>query len=210
MSEFPELRAALADAAVRHYGDGARRLRFPRRAAVAAAAAAAAAALIFVVGDGSRSEDGVAGVPEATLERSRALTRAPAVKLSVRTTPPPQPMAEGDLPRVAAEIKARPPYPPGRVDSFPARRPSDPAGMGAIEFRADLQALLEYRAGCMWADYWLSEPAERSAATAILVDVERWPTVRGRRTSWAEVAGAARRGERAGVERFVLLNCRMM
>ena len=60
--------------------------------------------------------------------------------------------------------------------------------------------LLEFRAGCLWLQFWLSaNAAGRRAATAVLADVPDWPyrRIAGAGSRWPDIAAAAARGDAA-------------
>jgi hypothetical protein len=216
VTEFPALREALAEAAQRRYGRRVRRPRMPvvlvRRAAVVVGAAVVAIAALSVVPRGHDPEP-AARVPAQTLRLSRELTQAPVVLPSGRDDNRVR-VAHSDLPRVAAEIERRTPYPPGISDDFDwAATPSSATAMGSIGFRSDVQALIESRAHCLWLHYWLNANARGAAAAAadaatVFADAPAWPTMRanqgGVREAWAADAAAARRGDVAAVQRATL------
>ena len=100
--------------------------------------------------------------------------------------------------------RARVPYPPGAAESMPWEgTPPGPTDMASISDRATVQFLVEYRAACTWATFWLFALGEANApalasATAVLQDVPHWPTQRAalddrfeRTAGWNAVAPAA-------------------
>jgi hypothetical protein len=159
-------------------------------------------------------------VSEGTLGLSRALVTAPVVPSTGRREPP-DPVPHAALSAVAAGIAAHVPYPPGAGESMDwARLPADPRNMGSVNFRSDVQFLVEYRAACTWAAFWLyalqagNEPA-LVGATAVLGDVPYWPTQRSglldhyeRTVGWPEVARSAGRRDPAYVREYARANCR--
>ena len=201
MSTFPDLEAALEAAAHRHYGRRRRRLSWR---ALAPAVAVAAAAVAILVALPSRTEPPAravepATVPEHTLVLSHALALAPDPERGVRT-----PVAHGELAAVAADLRRDIPYPPGLEDSFDwAKTPPGPSDMASINYREEVQMLVEFRAGCLWLRYWLgADPAGRAAAATVLADVPKWPYRRlaGDGSLWPGIAAAAARGDAAALE----------
>src|SRR5436190_7474623 len=146
MSTFAELEAALEAAAHRHYG---RRVsRVPRCAGLSLAVACAAVVVVLAVTPAA--EDPVAGVgvppvtvPSQTLAMSQALTLAPrAVDARV---------PHASLALVADGLSKLIPYPPGVTDRFDwAATPDDPQNMGSINYRAEVESMIQYRASCLW------------------------------------------------------------
>lgn len=210
MAAFPELEAALDAAARRHYR---RRRRFSWRFAVPAVAVAAgcAAALALAPSPEPVAEPGPArapGVPAETLARSHALTLAPATQRRLRPGID-EPVPHADLPAVAAQLERQTPYPPSGRDTFNwAATPSDPRDMSSINYRNDIQGLVEFRAGCLWLRYWLaSEGAARQAATAVLTDVPEWPSRRGRSGTARKAAERATAGDHAAVAAIAAGDC---
>ena len=62
--------------------------------------------------------------------------------------------------------------------------------------------LLEFRAGCLWLQFWLSaDAAGRQAAATVLADVPNWPyrRIAGNGSRWPEIAEAAARGDAAAL-----------
>src|SRR5262249_9140743 len=120
---------------------------------------------------------------------------APREREAVATAVPPDPVAQSralaagspdesqdvlphdQLPAVAAEFQAETPYPAGRAGHLDwAATPADPHDMSSINYRSEVQFLVEYRAQCLWLQEWL---ATRSAQSlAVLQDVPRWPALR--------------------------------
>jgi hypothetical protein len=205
MSTFPELEAALEAAAYRHYGR--RRRRFAWRALVPAVAVAAAAlALVFALPSRTPPPVQPAQVGEHTLALSHALATAPDPDRDART-----PVAHDALAAVAAELRRAIPYPPGVEDRFAwERTPPGPYDMASINYREEVQMLLEFRAGCLWARYWLQAgPAGRAAAAQVLADVPRWPYRRdgGDGSQWPQLAQAAARDDAAAVEELQRGDC---
>jgi hypothetical protein len=210
VSRLPMLEAQLVAAAAGQRPRARARARGPRRIAIGlvAVAAAAAALLLFVPRrEQAPATPPVEGVPAATLVLSHALTTAPK--------PPRAPhgrVRHEALPAVAAGIEARTPYPPGMRDHFDwAATPADPSAMSSINFRADVQALVEYRAYCLWLKYWLSG-ADMAGAASVIADIPSWPTRRQTDAYELRVQGAiqtaVRTGDAAPVRREVELNCR--
>jgi hypothetical protein len=205
VSRLPQLEAQLVDAAARR-----RRARAPWRGrlAVAVAAAACVAGVLVLLGrdDGARPSHlpaGVPSVPAATLALARALAAAPAPAQGVR-------VAHARLAALASELESRMPYPPGLRDRFDwAATPSDPSAAGAINYRAEVQRMVEYRAYCLWLRYWVSAQGDAGAlraADAVLDLVSRWPTQRGDAHA-AKIAAAARAGDVGAVKWELELNC---
>jgi hypothetical protein len=211
MTTFPELEAALDAAAHRHYR---RRWRLRWRAAVPVLAVAGIAALTLLPRPDAALEGGPArapGVSEATLALSYALTLAPAMPRRVRPNVD-EPVPHAELPAVAAEYERQTPYPPTGRDTFDwAATPADPRDMGAVNYRIEIQGLVEFRAGCLWMRYWLaSEGPARQAATAVLADIPAWPSRRGRPGSSQDVAEQAAAGNVAAVSETVRTDCARM
>lgn len=135
-------------------------------------------------------------------------TREQSVSL-VRQAPSPgdagPPVTYGDqIAAEAARIVATTPYPPGVRETFDFTR----YGQGSTapgEQRGSLQMFIEFRAACMWREYWLSAvqrgqtQAAREAAV-ILRQAVRWPGTRGDR---GEGAARARRVATAAAARDV-------
>jgi hypothetical protein len=152
-------------------------------------------------------------VPAATLALSTALTTAPVPRAGAR-------IAHTDLRAVATEIAARVPYPPGAGESMPWEgTPLSPADMASITDRTTVQFLVEYRAACTWATFWLfalgaaNAPALTSA-TAVLQDIPHWPTQRAaladafeRTAGWNAVASAAAGRDAGPVRKYAASNC---
>jgi hypothetical protein len=206
VSTFPELEAALEAAAQRHYG---RRRRWPAWRVLAPAVAVAAAALALLVALPSRTSPPPAPpaqVSEKALALSHALAQAPDPDRDART-----PVAHADLAAVAAELRRGIPYPPGVEDRFEwERTPPGPYDMASINYREEVQMLLEFRAGCLWARYWLqADAAGRAAAAEVLADVPRWPYRRSSAAGspWPEIAAAAARGDAAAVQELQRGDC---
>jgi hypothetical protein len=202
VTTFPALEAALEEAAHWHYGRRRRPFRSWRLAVPAVAAALAASAAVIALPDepAPRPERPAPNaIPAATLERSRALTRAPDVSWDSTEV-----VTHDELARVAESYELQTPYPPGGRDTFDwAATPSDPLNMASISRRLEVQRLVEFRASCIWQAYWLAveAPAARRAAAAVLADVARWPTWR-RPSSAARaerVAASAARGDGATI-----------
>jgi hypothetical protein len=209
VTAFPELEAALDAAAHRHYR---RRWRLPWRAAAPVLALACVAALTLSLRPDSVIEAGPAqpaGVTPATLALSHALTLAPATR-SLRPGVD-EPVPHAQLPVVAAEYEAQTPYPPTGPDTFDwASLPADPHDMGSINYRADIQGLVEFRASCLWLRYWLATqalPEAQQAATTVLADVPAWPSRRDRPGNATELARQAAAGNVDAVSDGVRTDC---
>jgi hypothetical protein len=129
------------------------------------------------------------------LQRSRALTTAPAVTPSGRQQGPiPPPLSAAELTRYLQRLQGELPYPPGREDTELPRvlhTPRNPEDMTGVSSAADARLVAEYRAWCSWLQAWLQDgnPQIRDAAARILQDVPRWPTYR-RSARSARAAGA--------------------
>lgn len=205
MSRLPQLEAQLVAAAA---GRPRPRDWRPRIAIGLVAAACAAVALLTVAPrrEEAPAGEGVAPVPAQTLERSRALAAAPEPERNLREEIP-----HAGLAGVAATLQARTPYPPGMRDDFDwAATPADPQSMGSINFIADAQSLVEYRAYCLWLRYWVSaqgSPDALGGANAVLADIPSWPTRRASDGYIERVIAAARRGDAAPVRHEIALNC---
>ncbi|MBE2320279.1 hypothetical protein DVA67_030210 [Solirubrobacter sp. CPCC 204708] len=218
MSVFPELESALDAAAHRRYR-GRRRRVWVRWAAAPALAAGAAALVVALVPE--REATGPAApppvtVPAAALARSDALVAAPAAPLNART----ERLEHSELRAAAGEIAARVPYPPGAGESMDWEgTPPGPTDMASINDRGTVQFLVEFRAGCAWATFWLFalEQGNESAlasATAVLQDVPHWPTLRAslqdpyeRTQGWNAVAPAALARDAGPVRAYARANC---
>jgi hypothetical protein len=204
MSTFPQLEEALEAAAHRHYGR--RRRRFAWRPIVPAVAVAAAAAAALLLAPGGAApppqERPAATVPEQTLARSHALTLAPL---------PPQtrtPVAHADLPALAADLERSLPYPPGVEDRFDwAATPPGPYDMSSINYREEVEALLEFRAACLWLRYWLTDASGRAAAATVLAEVPDWPYQRRAGSRWGEIAAAAARADAVALAEYATGQC---
>ncbi len=149
------------------------------------------------------------GVPAATLELSRALTLAPATQPMRPSVDQPVPHAE--LPAVAASYERQTPYPPSGRDTFDwAATPADSHDMASINYRVDIQGLVEFRAACLWMRYWLATGGfaeARQAAATVLADVPAWPSLRARAGGAQEVARQAAAGDAAAVAATVASDC---
>ncbi len=214
MTTFPELEAALDAAAHRHYGPRRHRSWRPLVPAVALALACAVA-LAVLPRSGPSPEAGPAqapGVPAETLALSHALTLAPATQPLRPDVDRPVPHAE--LPAVAAEYERRTPYPPSGRDAFDwAGTSADPHDMEGINYRNDVQGLVEFRAACLWMRYWLAGeglPAQRRAAATVLADVAAWPSQRAQAGPRRELAEKAAAGNAAAVSATVAGACSRM
>ena len=121
-------------------------------------------------------------VGEETLERSRRLAVAPDLSASAGGRD--DPIAHAQLPAVAGAAQAQVPYPPGMRDRFDwAATPADPRDMGSVTALRDVQLMLQYRARCLWARFWLRAHGAGSegvteAATTVLAQSARWPALR--------------------------------
>jgi len=97
--------------------------------------------------------------------------------------------------------------------------PPGPADMASITDRTTVQFLVEYRAACTWATFWLFAFGEADApalasATAVLQDIPHWPTQRAalvdkfeRTAGWNAVAAAAAARDAGPVRRYAASNC---
>lgn len=219
MSLFPQLESALDAAAQRRYPR--RRQRSWARWVAAPAAAVCAAALAVAVAQHDEASAPAAApppltVPAEALAQSQALVAAPTPEWRSNGTRIPH----DQLPLVAAEIAARVPYPPGAGESMDwAGTPANAANMGSISARVDVQFLVEYRAACTWAQFWVfaqqtgNTPA-RTAATAVLQDIPHWPALRGslrdpyeRTVGWSLNARAAAAGDPAPLRQYAQGSC---
>jgi len=220
MSVFPELESALDEAAERHYPR--RRQRSWATWVAVPAGAVCAAALAVALLPGPDAGAPVAAPPPVTvsaetLALSRALVAAPTPDwrdLGDR-------IAHERLPAVAAEIAARVPYAPGAAESMDwPGTPKSRANMSSIGSSVAVQFLVEYRAACTWAAFWLwarqeGNPAASVGATAVLQDIPHWPALRGsladpyeRTVGWPLNAKAAKAGDVAPVRQYAQANCR--
>jgi len=158
-------------------------------------------------------------VPGETLARSKVLVAGAGVLPSGRDDDR-APVPHAQLSAVAAEIATRVPYPPATGESMSwASLPADPQSGGSVNFRSDVQSLVEYRAACTWAAFWLfahqaGDAAALASATAVLQDVPHWPTLRGaldepyeRTVGWPRVARASAAGDVAPVRQYASVNC---
>ena len=206
MSTFPQLEEALEAAARRHYGRRRRRFTW-RRLTPAVAVATAAAAALIALPDGAAPpappERTAAAVPPLTLARSHALTQAPLPRSS-RTR-----VAHADLPAVAAELRRAIPYPPGVRDRFDwAATPEGPYDLASLNYREDVQMLVEFRAACLWLQFWLATDAPgRAAAATVLADVPDLPHQLRSATRWGQIAAAAAREDAAAVAEYEAGQC---
>jgi len=212
VSTFADLEAALDAAAHRHYGR--RGSRVPRFAGVSLAVACVAVAVVLAATPAS--EDPVAGVgvppvtvPASTLAVSHALTLAPR---AANTRVP-----HASLAGVAAEAERAVPYPPGMGDRFDwAATPDDPQNMGSINFRAEVESMVQYRASCLWVRFWVSmydagNAGALAAATTVLADVPSWPALRFDRGDgrewWTTLAAQAAARDPGPLRAEVARNC---
>jgi hypothetical protein len=169
-------------------------------------AAAALTALVVVacaafVSHPARGREAVATPsPPDPVALSHALTAAP--------DPVGSRVGHADLPAVAAGFASQTPYPPGASDDFDwSATPSDPRDMAAIDDRAEVQFLVEYRAQCRWLRSWLATRSD--VALAVLRDVPRWPALRQDADGQLQAdADAAAAGDVAAIQRQVDVNCR--
>ena len=82
--------------------------------------------------------------------------------------------------------------------------------MASINYRNDIQGLVEFRAACLWMRYWLASeglPAQRRAAATVLADVAAWPSQRGQAGARRELAEQAAAGDAAAVSATVARYC---
>lgn len=198
MTLLPQVRSAMVEA----MDQGPRRVRGRRlgRSVLAVASAAALIAIVVSVATVPDREREVPpaqsrqlDVPAATLEQSRALTRAP---LDSGDGAPPVPASE--VVALAAAYGRDTPYPPEDADAF------DWSGVGAME-RWKVHQLVEARAACLWLGFWLDasaagDTAALGAAVGVLRDVSDWPTMRAASTRWGQSADLAAAGDVAAVE----------
>ncbi|MDA0179886.1 hypothetical protein OJ997_06235 [Solirubrobacter phytolaccae] len=221
MTLFPGLEAALDEAAVRRYPR--RRPRSWARWVAAPALAVCAVALVVAVMPEERATHPEAAAPPPpvtvapeTLAQSRALVDAPTPDWRDVDDR----LAHAELPGVAAEIAARVPYAPGARESMDwAGTPKSPTDMSSIGSRVAVQFLVEYRAACTWAAFWLwaqqeGNTAALAGATAVLQDIPHWPALRGsledpyeRTVGWPLNAKAAAAGDVAPVRQYAVANC---
>ena len=218
MSVFPALESALDAAA--HRRQVVPRSRSWGRWVAAPALAVCAAALVVALLPANTVEREVGApeppvtVPAASLARSDALTRAPDLAM------PGEPVEHVQLRAVATEIAARVPHPPGAGESMNwEATPPGPADMATIGRREAVQMLVEYRAACTWATFWLfalasGNEAALASATAVLQDVPLWPSHRASRADafertqgWNAVAPAAAARDAGPVRRYARANC---
>ncbi len=213
MSTFGELEAALDAAAHRHYGRG--RPRVPPLVYAAVALAAAAVVLVLALTPAPESPVAAVGeppavrVPERTLALSHALTLAPRV-VDAR-------VPHASLAAVAGSLERLVPYPPGMVDRFDwAATPDDPTDMSSINFRIDVETLVQYRASCLWLRFWVAmydagNAGALAAATAVLADVPSWPALRFDRGDgrewWTTLAAQAAARDPGPLRAEVARNC---
>jgi hypothetical protein len=212
MSTFEELEAALEAAAQRHYGR--RRSRVPRFAG--SSLAVACVAVVVVLAATPAPEDPVAGVgvppvtvPASTLAVSHALTLAPRAT-DVR-------VPHASLAAVAREVSRAVPYPPGMADTFDwAATPDDPQNMSSINYRVEVESLIQYRASCLWVRFWVSmydagNAGALAAATRVLADVPSWPALRFDRGDgrewWTTLAAQAAARDPGPLRAEVARNC---
>jgi hypothetical protein len=158
-------------------------------------------------------------VPGETLARSKVLVAGAGVLPAGREDDRER-VPHAELPAVAAEIATRVPYPPETFESMNwASLPADPLAGGSVNFRSDVQFLVEYRAACTWAAFWLfahqaGAAAALESATAVLQDIPHWPTLRGaldepyeRTVGWPRLARASAAGEVTPVRQYASVNC---
>jgi hypothetical protein len=189
VTTLPALEAALDEAAHRYYGKQPRRSRW-RLVVIPAATVAASAAVLLALP--SRTQGPAQApppeppVPPATLALSRALTQAPPLP-DFRVDAPL--VAHADLAAVADAYENETPYPPGRRDTFDwASTAVGPYDMSSINYARDVRSLVQWRAACIWLNYWLQSAAEsRIAAAVVLGDVPSWPSLRAHPGNWADV-----------------------
>jgi hypothetical protein len=82
--------------------------------------------------------------------------------------------------------------------------------MASINYRNDIQWLVELRAACLWMRYWLATehlPAARQAAATVLADIPAWPSLRARAAGAQEMARQAAAGDAAAVAATVASDC---
>jgi hypothetical protein len=170
------------------------------------AVAVAAVAILFARPSQTREPARDVPVSQSALALSHALASAPDPYRDART-----PVAHDELAATAAELRRAIPYPPGVEDRFEwERTPPGPYDMASINYREEVQMLLEFRAGCLWARYWLQAGAAgRAAAAQVLADVPRWPYRRdaGDGSQWPLLAQAAARDDAASVEELQRGDC---
>jgi hypothetical protein len=212
VTTFRALEAALDAAAHRHYR---RSRRIQRRVGAPVVAFACVAMLALLLRPDPVLEGGPAqapGVPAATLALSHALTLAPPRQPLRPKVDEPVPHAA--LPAVAAEYERQTPYPPSGRDTFDwAATPDDPHDMASINYRTDIQGLVEFRAACLWMRYWLATeglPEAQQAAATVLADIPAWPSHRARAAGPRQVARDAAAGNAAAVAATVGTDCARM
>lgn len=220
MSVFPALESAL-DAAAHRRQVAPRARSWGRWVATPALAVCAAALLVALL---PADTELAATAPPVTAPP--VTVPAETLALSAALTAAPRPGMRGELvqrPRLratATEIAAHVPYPPGAAESMDwEATPPGPADMASINDRTTVQFLVEYRAACTWATFWLfaltagNEPA-LAGATAVLQDIPHWPTQRGaladpyeRTQGWNAVAPAAAARDAGPVRTYARANC---
>ena len=152
-------------------------------------------------------------VPEATIAKAEALSRAPA------DAPPTGPLDARDMRTYVAALLDELPYPPAATDDLqskirPFRSFSPPykgEEMAAVDDASDARRLGEYRAQCIWQEFWLrSTGPDRAAATRVLATVPKWPTIRGSEISERarSIARAAAAADPAPMTAETKINCR--
>lgn len=153
------------------------------------------------------------GVLSSALGESDRLTKAPVLS----RTAPGAPAAVGtELERLAAEVQAGLPYPPGMRDTYDWSRYPGGATLGTdVETRREVQLMSEFRANCLWQRYWLASDASGdaeglAAATKILAQAPNWPAARTVSGGGVldRVAELATRGDAAALTANVDAACR--
>jgi hypothetical protein len=196
MTRLPQLEAQLVTAAGRQ--SRSRRPLLLAAGALAVAACVLVAALLLAPDSRPREQPVQAPetVPAQTLVKARALREQPRLKSEAL------PVAE--LGAFAERQMAQIPYPPGLSDHF------NWAARHDIKRTDEIQGLAQYRAYCLWMQYWL-RGADRAGASAVIATIPRWPGQRqenGYETYWQrKLQTAVRTGDVATVRQEVVTNC---
>ena len=168
MTTFPELEAALDAAAHRHYGAPAPVLGRASPVPALALACALAALMALPVRTGARAlqRPRRRGSPRRPLALSHAPWRS-APDAPAAAAPRPARLRTPSCRRSPRRSRSARPTRRGRATaSTGSRRPPGRHDMASINFRVDIQGLVEFRAACLWMRYWLASASDAAARQA--------------------------------------------
>ena len=88
--------------------------------------------------------------------------------------------------------------------------------MGSINYRTEVESMVQYRASCLWLRFWVSmydagNAGALAAATTVLADVPSWPALRFDRGDgrewWTTLAAQAAARDPGPLRAEVARNC---